>query len=433
MANPNLPSSKQDPLTPQVPAQGLRRNRDFLLVWGSGSLIWPCRWMEWVILALLVLELTDSPFQVALVSVSYWIPMLLLSPLAGVLADRVERWHILAVVHIGSVVISASLLALVASNITQPWHVFCGTLALGVLNTLEWPTRSAFVHDLVGSQRIVRAMSMQTFSSAAGSLTGPLIGGFLIELVGFQGPLVFTIVTYSLSLVAISLVKGRSRSSRATAETVLKGLVGGVRYVRRDRFLLGLLGVMLIANLTGFSTSALFPVIARDYLHVGPGLTGALVSAQGLGMLMGGLGFGLIGLASHRGRLFAMACAGWLLSLVAFSFSPWYSLSFVMLVTLGVAVSAYFTLQMSLLLTAAEPRMRGRVVGLAGMCVGSAPLGSLAAGAVANSLGAPTAIMMNAVAGLVLLVPLLVLTPLVRQSSEPPRTSPSRDLLQSRP
>ena len=114
------------------------------------------------------------------------------------------------------------------------------------------------------------------------------------------------------------------------------------------------------------------------------------------------------------GRVFVLACASWMAALVGFALSPWYPMSLVLM--LIVCLGAYFALQISLVLLAAEPEMRGRALGLAGMTLGITPLGTFMIEGVANALGTPTAMVINGGAGLLLFIPIVLLTPLARRT-----------------
>jgi len=293
---------------------------------------------------------------------------------------------------------------------------------------VDWTARGAFMHDLVGSRNVVRAMSMQSVSFAAGALIGPVVSGYLLELVGFKGPYYFLLGVYILALVAMLVVRGRSHGTAASSESPLKGAVAGVRYGLRNRMLLGAVCCMFITNFFGTSAFALYPIIGRDYLGVGPGLTGLLVSVQGVGSLVGAGTLAIIGWFAYMGKTFVIACACWMAALVGFALSPWYPVSMVMMLAVGVALGAYFALQISLVLLAAEPEMRGRALGLAGMAVGVTPLGTFTVGAVADLLGPPTAIAINAGAGLLLFIPIVLLTPLMARSLPRGDASPMASL-----
>ena len=261
--------------------ENILRNGEFMLVWGSGSLLWLARVVEWFVLALLVREFTDSAFLIALVSALYWLPMLPMSVLSGAITDRRERWRLLIFVHLTTIAVTIVLLLLIAGDRIQPWHIYLGVLVLGGSLTLDWTARGAFMHDLVGPQNVVRAMSMQSVSFAVGSLIGPLAGGYLLALTGsdelfFKGPYYFLLGVYVLALAMMLLVKSRRRGASTSSESPLEGAVAGIRYGLGNRLLLGAVSCMFITNFMATSAFSLYPIIGKDYLGVGPVLNGLL-------------------------------------------------------------------------------------------------------------------------------------------------------------
>ncbi len=423
-------------LLQRVPALGLLKDRDFALTWSSESGLWIGRSLEWTVLALLVHDLTGSPFKVSLVMVFYWAPMPVLSVLSGAIADRLERWRLLVIAHATVLVVAAVLLALILAGQIQPWHVFIAALVLGLGMALDWPARNGFMCDLAGAENIDKAMSVDSVGLASGLLIGPAIGGLLVQTVGFEGPFVLLLIIYSATLIMISAVKSRVRPSQTSRESVATSLRIGLRESLRNRVILGLLAATVIMDLLAFSAVGLFPVVGREHLEVSYGLTGLLASSQGIGMMVGTLGFmvvlAVLKAIRYQGRAFGMACAVWLVCILIFALSPWYSLSFLILMVSGLAMGVYTPLQRTIILTVAGPQMQGRVIGVLGTAIGAVIVGSLIVGAVAEAVGAPTAIAINAGVGLLLLIPVLALTPLasqpiVRGAGRPPAAAAAVD------
>ena len=162
-----------------------------------------------------------------------------------------------------------------------------------------------------------------------------------------------------------------------------------------------------------FSYVQLLPVVARDHLQVGPGLTGVLASADGLGTLIGAVGLAAMGNVLRQGRVFLVGSILELISLVAFALSPWYALSFLLLMVVGMGNAGFSTMQSTIILLSAAPGMRGRAVGILGLCIGATPLGLLELGAIATLVSAPVAVGFNAILALLLLLPIMMLTPLL--------------------
>ena len=411
--NPHSPSSVGATL----------RDRDFRLLWIGGGLDNTARWMDAVVMGLLVLELTDSAWQVALLFVMRWLPMLVFAMLSGIIADRANRWLVIMAARAGSVVATAIVLVLVTAGEIQPWQLLLASLALGWLYVLEFPSRRSLIYDIVGLRLISNAMSLETINSTIGRFLGPLGAGLLIELSGFTGAYVALVAGYSLALVSIGLMRSRIPVQASRSASVLRNLVTGVNYSLGNPMIRGVLIVTLIMNAMAFSVEALFPVVARDHLHVGAGLTGVLISAQAIGSFVAALIIASMGNIKFYGRIFVVGISVQLISLFLFALSPWYVVSFVMLLLLGFGSAGFSTMQSTIILISSAPAMRGSALGVLGQCIGVAALGGLVVGAVADLFNAQVAVGISALMGIALLIPVLAITPLAWRPIAAPEES----------
>jgi predicted MFS family arabinose efflux permease len=397
----------------KVPDWSVLQHRDFRLLWAAGGVSTACRWMEVAVLGWLILELTNSPWEVALVGVCRSAPMLAFGLFSGLIADRMNRWSILLLAQTGSALVTFALLALLLLQRTQPWQVFLGTFILGCGTILDLPSRRSLIYDLVGPQHLVSAMSLETVNNTVGKFLGPLMGGVAIALSGFQGVYLLLLLAYLSTIGLIVQMRAAIGRPLTRAQPVWQSLASGVHYALHQRILLGVLGTTFIMNAMAFSYVQLLPVVARDHLRVGPGWMGLLASADGLGTLIGVLLIAALGSIEQPGRIFLLGSCLELVSLVAFALSPWYGLSCALLLVVGVGNAGFSTMQSTLILLAVAPSMRGRALGIMGLCIGATPLGLLELGALAEIVQAPAAIGFNAGAALVFLLLIIALTPLL--------------------
>lgn len=404
---------------------GALRHKDFRFLWFGGLMDNTGRWMDAVVMGLLVLDLTDSPWQVALLFVMRWLPMLVFAMISGIIADRVNRWVIMMLARAFSVVATVIVLILVASDAIQPWHLLLASLALGWLYVLEFPSRRSLIYDIVGLRLITNAMSLETINSTLGRFLGPLTAGLLIEISGFTGAYIVLVVGYSIALVSIALVKSRIPGQAARSASVLRNLATGVNYSLGNPTIRAVLMITLIMNAMAFSVEALFPVIARDHLHVGAGLTGVLISAQSIGSFVAALIIASMRDIKFHGRIFLVGISLQLISLFLFALSPWYAVSFLLLLLMGFGSAGFSTMQSTIILIASSPAMRGSALGVLGQCIGVAALGGLAVGAIADFFSAQVAVGISSLLGITLLIPVLIITPLARR----PVTAPEEDEL----
>jgi len=383
------------------------RQREFRWLWAAGGVSNACRWMETAVSGLLVLELTDSPWQVAVVGVCRSAPLLAFGLFAGFIADRTNRWHIMLLTQTASALALVALLSSLLWEWLQPWHVFLATFVLGCGTILDMPARRSLIYDLVGPGHLVSAMSLETLNNTVGKFLGPLIGGYAIEFSGYDGVYALLLMAYLLTVVLILQVRTRVGSPPATGQPIWQSLASGIRYALQNRVVLGVLGTTVLMNALAFSYVQLLPVVARDHLHVGPGLTGLLASADGLGTLIGAVGLAAMGNVLRQGRVFFVGSILELISLGAFAVSPWYALSFLLLMVVGMGNAGFSTMQSTIILLSAAPGMRGRAVGILGLCIGATPLGLLELGAIATLVSAPVAVGFNAILALLLLLPIM--------------------------
>ena len=378
------------------------------------------RWMDVVVMGLLVLELTDSAFQVALLFVFRWVPMLAFALISGMIADRANRWAIMMVSRMVAVAITGAILVLVLTGAVEPWHVFIASFFLGWLFVLEFPSRRSLIYDLVGSDRIVSAMSLETINMTLGRFMGPFLAGLLIELTDFSGTYIVLMVVYIVAFVLILVMKGRGPVRAPSPYAFWNTVSRGFKYSVNNSVIRSVLVITLIMNAMAFSVESLFPVVAKNHLGVGPGLTGILISAQAIGSLAAASVIASLAVVRYHGRIFALGLVLQLISLLFFALSPWYPVSFLMLMLAGLGAAGYSTMQSTIILISSEPEMRGTALGMLGQCIGVAAVGGLAVGVVANYFSAQAAVAMSVSLGLLLLIPALSFSPLLRRPISPP-------------
>ncbi len=392
-------------------------------MWAAGGLDNTGRWMDVVVMGLLVLELTDSAFQVALLFVFRWMPMLAFALISGMVADRANRWAIMMVSRMVAVTTTGAVLVLVLADAVEPWHVFIASFFLGGLFVLEFPSRRSLIYDLVGSDRIVSAMSLETINSTLGRFMGPFLAGLLIELTDFSGTYIVLMVVYIVAFVLILVMKGRGPVRAPSPYAFWSTVSRGFKYSLNNSVIRSVLLITLIMNAMAFSVESLFPVVAKNHLGVGPGLTGILISAQAIGSLAAASVIASLAVIRYHGRIFALGLVLQLISLLFFALSPWYPVSFLMLMLAGLGAAGYSTMQSTIILISSEPEMRGTALGMLGQCIGVAAVGGLAVGVVANYFSAQAAVAMSVSLGLLLLIPVLSFSPLLRRPISPPGES----------
>jgi MFS family permease len=400
-----------------IPAFDVLKNGDFRTLWTVKVVNEVSRRMELLALGYLVLRMTDSPFQVGLIAVFLNLPRPFFSLFAGLVADRLDRRRVLIGVHAIYSVISTVLLSLLVMGAIQPWHVFIAIFLQGSAKVLDDPSRRTAIFDLAGRERLASAMSLETINNNSGKIAGPLIGGVLIASTGFVGSYAAILALDAVSLLIISRLKLPHRPLReGTPVRVWRSLREGLGHAMSNRMVLGVLSMSLIMNSLVFPIQYFIPVIASDLLMVGPTLGGLLGSAEGIGNFLGGIILAVRRDIGHYGRIFAIGALLVAVMVALVAWSPWFAVSFSLLLLGGLGQAGFSTMQSTILLLESEPEMRGRTMGAQGVVNGMGHLvGGTEIGAIANAFGIGIAIGLNAGAGILLIFLVMVLTPLVKR------------------
>jgi len=382
--------------------------------------------MEQLVLSLLIWHVTHSPLPLALVLVFNNLPRPLCSPFAGLLADRLNRRSILLAAQLLNTCTALGVLSLLMLERIQPWQVFLAVSLQGVEKSFEDPSRRTAILDLVGTGRLVNALSLDVLNNTLGKMLGPLIGGLLIETMGFAGAYGCVLAMHVATLGLMTRLRIPPSQGVRPGEPVWHSLAMAVRYVLQSPMLLGLLYVTMVMNALAFPTRQFIPAIGSEYLGVGAGLVGLLAAAESFGQLAGAGVIACTRRLQYHGRIFVGGSVIVLLMVTLFVWAPWYVLAFALLMLGGCGQAGFSTMQSTITMLMTPPALRGRMMGLLSVCIGvSTPLGTLEIGVLAMTFTVQQAIAANALVGLLLLVPAVILTPLVRQRiTQPPLMSP---------
>ena len=373
------------------------RHRNFRLYFFGQLISLIGTWMQTVAQGWLMHRLTSSPFMLGLLAFCQFAPVMVFSLWAGVIADRVDKRRMLILTQSLAMAQAVVLAALTSAHLVQPWMVLALALVFGVFNAFDLPPRQAFLVELAGKEDLANAIALNSAAFNAARVIGPAIAGVVVALAGEQACFWLNAVSYIAVLYSLRLIEVPPRAIEPGAENALAHLSEGIAYAWRTspiRNLLLLLGV--IAGL-GFQYLILLPVYTRDILHAGPGTYGLLVSAFGVGSLISAavLVRRLDRWALRRNLLIGLASAGVGMATVAWSRSV--PLTAVMGLVSGFGLILYVASTNTMVQHTVEDRYRGRVMSLYTlMLIGTAPIGSLVIGGIAQRYGAPVATSLSA-------------------------------------
>ena len=395
-------------------------NRSYRLLWPANFSSYISRWMQMTTLSWLVLELTDSPFKVALVGFFGMAPMLLLGAFGGVLADRVNRHRLLVTTMTVNFLAALAVLILLQTDAVRVWHVYLSILVTGTGWALDMPSRRSVMHDLLGRSGVTNAIALDSVGMHSSKMLGPALGGALIALVNVSGAYIVVTAFYAVAVIliwSVRLPQGGDRTRER--QNVLRNLAEGFRYVRGHDAIRATVLITVLMNLLLFPYMQMVPVVARDVLNVGPGLMGVLMGADGMGALAGAVLIASAGSISYHGRVYVGGSMLALIAVLLFSLSRWYFVSLPILVVLGLGTAGFGTMQATIVMLLAKEEMRGRALGIISLAIGAGPLGALMIGAIASAVNPTFAIGLNAVLGIVSLALVAALMPSLRQRTAP--------------
>jgi MFS family permease len=370
------------------------RHRNYRLFFAGQSLSLVGTWITRIATGWLVYRLTGSALLLGIVGFCGQIPTLFLAPVAGVFVDRWDRHRVLVVTQVLSMLQSLALAVLALAGIITVPMVLGLQVCQGVINAFDTPARQAFVVSMIEDRAdLPNAIALNSSMVNASRILGPSIGGVLIAAVGEGWCFLLDAISYLAVIASLIAMRVPGRVVRTSETRVAEELRAGFEYVTRFAPIGTALLLLALVSTMGMPYTVLMPAIAAKVLHGGPHTLGLLMAAAGTGAL-GGAGY----LASRRsviglGRVIAIASAVFGAALMAFSRSRslWLSLLILPLVGAGFMVSLAAT--NTVVQTITEERFRGRVMAFYTMAfLGTAPLGSLLAGVLADRIGEPATI-----------------------------------------
>lgn len=345
-------------------------------------------WMQAIAQSWLVYGMTDSAFLLGFVGFASQVPMLIFTPFAGVLADRVARVKILACTQIVMMVCAAVLSMLTIAGMVQVWHIIVIAALAGTANAFDVPTRQSFTVEMVGRQDLPKAIALNSIMFNAARLIGPAIAGVLVALIGEGWCIALNAVSYLAVLSSLALMKVDPQPLRVPSHPV-SDLRAGFTYVTSHPETRQLLLLLAMSSLFGTSYLTLMPVFARDVLLGSSDLLGFMMSAVGAGALAGA-----VVISRFPSKLlkvvpyFASALFGGSLALFSLSDVVW--LSMLLLVPAGFGMMAMGIATNTLIQGSVDDAMRGRVMAYYVMAfIGMVPISALVAGWVSHEIGAP--------------------------------------------
>ena len=379
--------------------------KHFRIYWSGMFISLIGTWIQNIALSWLVFAQTNSAFLLGVVGFFSSIPLFILSPFGGVLADRGNKRSILIFTQFSFMVLAFLLAVLTQLKLITPGQIIVIALANGMIMAFDAPARQAIIVELVGREHITNAIALNSVSFNSSRIIGPAIAGLLISAVGMSACFYINGLSFLAVIGALFLIRAKKEDA-PIASSALRDLKEGFIFARGNRLALGLLSLVAAVSLFGISYVILMPVFANDILRIGVKGLGLLMSSAGLGALAGALLLARLGKFPRKGRLLIWAVSSFALALVGFALSRNYLLALFFLIFVGAGSVMAVALVNTILQTTVPDKFRGRIMSLFMITfAGITPFGNLIAGSLAQFLGVSWALILSGcVCGLLFLL-----------------------------
>lgn len=369
----------------------------------------------------LILKLTDSVFLLALKGTLMMLPALIFGAFVGVVADRVDRRKLVVATQVVSALLQLSMGLIVALRLVRFWHIALISFALGTVNAIDWPARMAMITDVVGYDLTYSGLSIDNLAGYLMVLVGPVIGGWMIGSAGFFPCYIVISLLYLVGATAMIKIHNLGRKSPPKNGSLIKDVVDGFSYSKKNSKIKGVLLITVIMNIFGFTYGQLMPIFARDILNTGPEGYGLLAGISGLGATIALLTILISGGIKRVELAFTISTLSMASIAISFSLSRWFILSLLLRMIAGFC-QAYFEIgQYGIPLSHSTGETRGRIMAILNIAMmGMIPIGSMEIGVLASSLGADYATLLNGSAALVLSALTFASFPSIRKSDYSP-------------
>ncbi len=380
-------------------------HRNFRLFWSGQCISLTGTWMQSVGQAWLVLQLTNSPFKLGLVTAMQFLPMMFFSLFAGTLVDRFPKKSVLIFTQATLAILATVLASLTYFNIVQYWHVLVLATLLGIVNTLDAPTRQSFFIELVGKEDLMNAIGLNSTVFNLARMIGPAVAGFLIALVGIAICFYLNALSFLAVIVALSVMDTREDSlqlsTNQSTQNIFADIKEGLTYIKSTTLILYPLLLLAIISTFVFNFNVTVPIFARETLGQNAAGYGLMMTSMGMGSFVGALTITARSKTGPRLKYLIGGALGMSLFLAILGLETNYLLACLTLLILGFCSITFTALVNSMIQLTTIDSMRGRVMSVYALVFGGVtPIGSLYAGKLIEIAGAPGCMIISGTIGI---------------------------------
>lgn len=375
------------------------RIRNYRLYFTGQGISLAGTWLQTIGQTWLVYKLTGSGTYIGLLTAVQFLPILMLGPVGGLLADRFPKRRILYVTQTMAMSIALTLSVLVLSGVVQTWMVFVLALLLGMVQVVDNPTRQTFIMEMVGREHLTNAVTLNSIEVNMARVIGPAIAGGLIAGIGIGYCFLANAVSYLAVLACLYLMRGNELQPTAVASRMRGQLREGFRYVRGNAAVRGILLMMAVIGTLSYEFQVVLPLFASKSFHADAGIFSLFMGAMGVGAVIGGI------ITANRKNptpgTIATAALGFGAAMVLAAIAPTIATAALLMVAVGIGSISFTSIANSTLQLNTAPEMRGRVMSLWTMAfLGSTPIGGPIIGYVSEHSSPRVGLLIGGVAAL---------------------------------
>jgi MFS family permease len=352
-------------------------------------------WMQTTAQQWLVYKLTGSVAVLGVFGFASQVPMLLLAWMGGYVGDRYNRHRGVIVTQSLSMILAFVLAALTLTHLIREWHLIVIAFLVGIVNAFDVPIRQSFFVHMVGKEDLPNAIALNSSTFNGARVVGPAIAGFAIVLLGEGWCFFLNGVSFIAVLVALLMMQIEPTAKKPPDESPVRSFVEGFKFAMHDVPIRSALVMLCMLSLFGLQYTVFLPIYAHDILHGGARTLGLLMSAAGVGAVLGALQFAARTSYTGLARWIAATCTVCAVGLIIMSHATMFWLCAAVLFTVGFAATSQMAATNTIIQERVPDELRSRLMAVyATMFMGVQPIGALLAGGVAKRIGTPNTVLL---------------------------------------
>ena len=387
------------------------KTKDFKKLWFIGTTGMSMRWIEQIALGFYVYQITKDEFLVGLVFFFRNIPMLLFGAFIGVISDEFDKKNILKITLLITTVVY--LLLTISSFLDQLsyFQICCGAFVAGLAWSFDFPIRRSLLSEIVDKRLYPSAIGVDMTSSNIARVIGPILAGIVLQQVSLFPIYLFGTAIFLMAFIACTKVEAEriiKEENSNSLSLLFNDLIEGIKYIFTSNILITVLVVTIIMNFLVFTYQSQLTVLVQTNLSDLPIILGVLAALEGLGATLGTLMIANFPL--KRGMLIFLSGSFLFgICIIAFVFSKVFFVSILLMVIGGFGMAGFGTLQSILIISASDQKIRGRVLGILAITIGTQPIGAFLLGYYSREYGSVNAVKISVLIAMILLIAVTIL------------------------